>query len=58
MIIEDIFRRNFLEYRVTPPPGVAGPGVRRVVTTADGSQGWYTWTHYGDLAGPAFVRIW
>lgn len=39
---------GYLEYRVVPAPGTVGVGVRRVITTTDGSIGYYTWTHYGD----------
>jgi hypothetical protein len=47
----------YREYRVSPPPGTAGPGVRRIVANPATGETYYTWTHYGDAGSPAFVRI-
>ena len=48
---------GYKEYRVSPAPGEAGAGARRIVVDdADGSA-YYTWTHYSDSGSPAFVQI-
>lgn len=47
----------YLEYRVAPPPGIAGAGPLRVVYDPSTGEMYYTWTHYGDSGDPAFVRI-
>jgi RHS repeat-associated protein len=47
---------GYREYRVAPPIGTTGAGVRRIVVGQDGSV-YYSWTHYGDTGAPAFVRL-
>jgi guanyl-specific ribonuclease Sa len=47
----------YQEYRVAPPPGTSGAGIRRVVVDPNTGDVYYTWTHYGDTGSPAFVQI-
>lgn len=48
----------YQEYRVAPPPGTVGGGLRRVVVDKGSGDMFYTWTHYGTTGEtPAFVRI-
>jgi len=47
----------YQEYRVAPPPGTSNAGPLRVVVNSQTGATYYTWTHYGDVAEPAFVRI-
>ncbi len=47
----------YLEYRVAPPPGTSGAGQLRLVKNQSTGEIYYTWTHYGDMGTPAFVKI-
>jgi guanyl-specific ribonuclease Sa len=47
----------YREYRVAPASGVSGAGTNRVVVNSQTGEMYYTWTHYGDTAAPAFVKI-
>jgi len=47
----------YLEYRVSPPEGTNGAGVRRIVVNQETVETYYTWTHYGQAGDPAFVQI-
>lgn len=47
----------YREFRVAPPEGTNGAGARRVVLNSESGEIYYTWTHYGDAASPAFVQI-
>ncbi len=46
----------YREYRVPPSSGT-GAGTNRIVANGDASEVYYTWTHYGDMGVPSFVRI-
>ncbi|WP_251862291.1 ribonuclease domain-containing protein [Clostridium sp. Marseille-Q2269] len=48
---------KYVEYRVSPPVGTTNAGARRIVQNVETGELYYTWTHYGDAAKPAFVRI-
>ena len=47
----------YREYRAAPPPGTKGAGTLRVVTNSQTGEMYYTWSHYGQVGPPAFVRI-
>lgn len=47
----------YVEYRVAPTTGNSGAGPLRVVVNQETGAMYYTWTHYGDMGMPAFVRI-
>ena len=47
----------YQEFRVAAPPGVSGAGPLRVVRDQNTGATYYSWTHYGDTGGPAFVRV-
>jgi RHS repeat-associated protein len=47
----------YLEYRVAPPPGTIGAGLRRIVMDPASGDTYYTWTHYGQIGWPPFVQI-
>lgn len=47
----------YLEYRVAPTAGMTGAGTNRIVVNSQTGEMYYTWTHYGDAAMPAFVKI-
>ncbi|MBI1372973.1 MAG: ribonuclease [Phycisphaera sp.] len=47
----------YTEYRVAPPAGTAGGGVRRIVVDNQTGEVYYTWTHYGTAGNPPFVTI-
>nr|WP_246868068.1 RHS repeat-associated core domain-containing protein [Rhizobacter sp. SG703] len=47
----------YREYRVAPPAGTPGAGPNRIVVNGKTGEVYYTWTHYGDTAQPAFVKI-
>lgn len=47
----------YLEYRVAPSPGTTGAGANRIVVNKHTGEMYYTWTHYGDNEGPAFVKV-
>ena len=52
----DLPAGSYTEYYVRPPFKADGNGLRRVVVGDDGRR-WYTWTHYGEKGGPAFVLL-
>ena len=47
----------FREFRVTPSSDVQGAGPLRLVVNPSTGDVFFTWTRYGDLGHPAFVRI-
>ena len=47
----------YREYRVAPSAGTTGAGTNRIVVNGQTGEVYYTWTHYGDTAKPAFVQV-
>jgi hypothetical protein len=47
----------YREYRVAPSAGTTGAGTNRIVVNSQTGEVYYTWTHYGDTAKPAFVQV-
>ena len=50
-------KTNLRECDVSYPDDPSNRGLKRLVYSADCTEIFYTWTHYGDRGDPAFVKV-